>query len=152
MKLKLVLLLFSSFIISCSGKLKSHRAEKPASAVDIRRIVDQQNLESKIANLQKSMIDYMNTANPSYTEKDVKLCVDILNKYLINMAETNSKEQGMQTVASTVSQLNDLNEDCDAELIETGERERIAEIIILAGSQKGYNTPDEDITEAWREW
>lgn len=152
MKLKLVLLLFSSFIISCSGKLKSHKAEKSASKVKSSITMGNQNLESRIADLKKSMIGYMNTANPSYTEKDVNLCVDILNKYLIDMAKTNSKEQGMQTVESTVLQLNDLNEDCDAELIETGERESIAEIIILAGSQKGYNTPDEDITEEWREW
>ena len=31
-------------------------------------------------------------------------------------------------------------------------QEDIAEILILAGHLKGYNTRDEDIAEEWREW
>lgn len=36
-------------------------------------------------------------------------------------------------------------------LIETNEREQIAEIIILAPSIMGYNSSPKDITEKWRE-
>ena len=55
-------------------------------------------------------------------------------------------------VKMTVLRLNKLNEKCDFQLIETGEREQIAEIIISAGNLKGYNSLDDDITEEWREW
>jgi hypothetical protein len=48
--------------------------------------------------------------------------------------------------------LNDLNAGCDHNLIETDQREDIAEIIIIAGNDKGYNELTEDITEEWREW
>lgn len=48
--------------------------------------------------------------------------------------------------------VNDLNERCCFSLIETTEREQISEIIIFAGSEMGYNSVDEDITEEWREW
>ena len=52
----------------------------------------------------------------------------------------------------TVILLNEINEKCEYELIETEQREDIAEIIILSGSLKGFNTRDDDITEEWREW
>ncbi|WP_167356145.1 hypothetical protein [Chryseobacterium jejuense] len=58
----------------------------------------------------------------------------------------------MEIVKSTVLKLNNLNEKCDYSLIETNEREQIAEIIILAGYEMGYNASDEDGTEEWREW
>ena len=58
----------------------------------------------------------------------------------------------MKVVEKTVLALNELNEPCDKELIETGQREDIAEIIILAGNLTGYNSLDEDITGEWREW
>lgn len=109
-------------------------------------------LESKINVLKASMLSYMKEAEPSYSKKDVEKCVLILKEYLAQMAKTNSKEQGMSVVESTVLQLNELNDDCEGELIETGEREQIADIIILAGNKKGYNAIDEDVTEEWREW
>jgi len=37
-------------------------------------------------------------------------------------------------------------------MIETEQREDLAEIIILAGNLKGFNSKDEDITEEWRDW
>ncbi|NUY80488.1 hypothetical protein HUK80_06240 [Flavobacterium sp. MAH-1] len=109
-------------------------------------------LESKINDLKTSMLSYRKEAEPSYSKKDVEKCVLILKEYLVQMAKTNSKEKGMAVVESTVMQLNELNDDCEGELIETGEREQIADIIILAGNKKGYNAVDEDVTEEWREW
>lgn len=58
----------------------------------------------------------------------------------------------MKIVKKTVLALNALNEKCEYELIETEQREDIAEIIILAGYLKGFNDRDDDITEEWREW
>ena len=98
------------------------------------------------------MIDYMSEAHSAYTERDVNACEGILNVYRLEMSKSNSKNEGIEVVKATVLQLNKLNEKCDGTLIETGEREQIAEIIILAGNQKGYNGADEDITEPWREW
>jgi len=98
------------------------------------------------------MTEYMETTQPSYSKKDIEECGKILTEYLSAISESQSKDEGMKIVQNTVEKLNALNEKCDFELIETSEREQIAEIIILAGSKKGYNTPEEDITEDWREW
>ena len=109
-------------------------------------------LLKKVENLRISMINYMEDANPDYTEKDVNKCVEILYKYIQDLAKTNSKSNGMEIVKSTILDLNQLNENCNGQLIETSEREQIAEIMILAGNEKGYNSKEEDITEEWREW
>ena len=109
-------------------------------------------LLKKVENLRISMINYMEDANPDYTEKDVNKCVEILHKYIQDLAKTNSKSNGMEIVKSTILDLNQLNENCNGQLIETSEREQIAEIITLAGNEKGYNSKEEDITEEWREW
>lgn len=141
MKLKSLLTLISSTLLAISGTAKPVKnAHIPAD------------IESKISTLKTSMLDYIKAADPSYTKKDVNKCVDILYKYAAAMTNTHSKEEGMQVVKATVLELNKLNESCNSELIETGERETIAEIIILAGNHKGYNAMDEDITEEWREW
>jgi hypothetical protein len=130
----------------------SHQIESNTSQTKTGNMKGNQSLESKIDTLKHSMLDYMNATHPSYTEKDVNECADMLNTYLIEMAKTHSKEEGMQVVKATILKLNNLNARCNSELIETDERESIAEIIIIAGNRKGYNAPNEDITEAWREW
>lgn len=139
-------------IISGTTKSDSHQMESYTSQTKADSIKDNQSLESKIDALKNSMLDYIKTAKPSYTKKDVNECADILNTYLTEMAKTHSKEEGMQIVKTTILKLNNLNESCHSQLIETVERESIAEIMIMAGYQKGYNTLEEDITEAWREW
>ncbi|UZT99843.1 hypothetical protein ODZ84_09890 [Chryseobacterium fluminis] len=58
----------------------------------------------------------------------------------------------MDIVESTVLSLNELNESCDETLIETIERDKIAEIIILTGHLMNYNSLDGDIVGEWREW
>lgn len=106
----------------------------------------------QIETLKKSMIEYMKTAQPSYSEKDVEQCENILIEFIQNIDKTTNRNDGLEVIKSTVLKLNDLNEKCDFQLIETGEREQIAEILITTGTQKGYNTINEDITEEWREW
>lgn len=105
-----------------------------------------------IKRLEVGMIDFITPGETSYTKKDVETCMDIVNSFLVNMEQSTSKEEGMKFVEKTVLKLNDLNLKCDHQLIETEQREDLAEIIILAGSLKGYNTENEDITEEWREW
>lgn len=109
-------------------------------------------LLKKIAVLKTSMLDYMKSGEASYKTEDVDKCAAILTTYIKAIAKTNSGKEGMGVVKQTVLALNKLQEACDERLIETSEREQIAEIIIKASSLKGYNTINEDITEQWRTW
>jgi len=109
-------------------------------------------LDKMLSELKESMITYMKSAEPPYTMDDIDSCEKILKVYLVDINASKNKEQGMEIVKATVINLNALNVKTEESLIETSEREQIAEIIILASSRKGYNTVDEDITEEWREW
>lgn len=153
-KIKSINILVWMFLfISCSNEPNpNQQVNKTTKNLKEQPTMDNQSIEVQIASLKKSMTDYMKSANPNYTEKDIEKCVQILNEYDIEMTNSNSKEAGMQIVKATVLKLNELNANSGEELIETGEREMIANIIITAGHQKGYNSEDEDITEEWREW
>ena len=60
--------------------------------------------------------------------------------------------QGLAVFQSNVLHLNQLNEQCNGELIETDAREDLCAIIIRAGFLRGFNAADEDLTEKWRSW
>lgn len=113
-----------------------------------------ENLEIKeiIDDLKIGMIDFIEEGVTEYSEKDVDLCIKLIDDFLGEISNSSSKDAGMKLVEKLVINLNELNDKCECELIETGQREQIAEIIILAGFLKGYNEKDEDITEEWREW
>jgi hypothetical protein len=116
------------------------------------KLTGDKEIDNQIINLTKSMENYMNEANPSYTQSDIDSCASILVDYTVNIYKTQSKQEGMETVKSAILKLNALNDKCQESLIETGEREQIAEIIILASHKMKYNSMDDDITEEWREW
>lgn len=126
-------------------------AEKKSSDI-LLKSTGNKHLDSLILDLKKNMEDYMHENDPSYTQDNVNECILLLSDYVVRVLGSKHREEAMEIVKSTVLKLNDLNEKCDFSLIETNEREQIAEIIILAGHEKGYNTVDEDITEEWREW
>lgn len=107
---------------------------------------------AQINDLKTSMMTYMEMSNPSYKKIDVDECIKILKSHVNQISKTKSKSEGMKLVKSTVTKLNKLNEKSGYQLIETGEREIICDIIIRAGQEKGYNKLDEDITEEFREW
>ena len=111
-----------------------------------------QHLNNLILDLKKNMEDYMRDADPSYNQNNIDECISLLTDDTIKILSSGSKDEAMEIVKSTTLKLNDLNEKCDFSLIETNEREQIAEIVILAGHEMGYNSADEDITEEWREW
>lgn len=116
------------------------------------KLKDNQKIKAAKVWLQSSMMDYMTSADVSYTEEDVAECIEILDDHLDDLEKTKSKSEAMKLVEKTVLDLNDLNDDCDGELIETDQRENLCEVIIHAGFLMGYNREDDDVTEEWREW
>ncbi|MCU7618630.1 hypothetical protein NZ698_15655 [Chryseobacterium sp. PBS4-4] len=152
MKIKFLtsILAFLFFTHSCDRQKKN--ADSSKNKVEIKTNTAMPREKNKISILEKSMLEYMETANPSYTRIDVDECTKILNNYVSEISNSKSRDEGMEIVKTTVEKLNKLNEKCNFELIETSEREQIAEILIVESSKKGYNTPEEDITEEWREW
>ena len=89
-----------------------------------------------------------------YSKKDVEKCEEMLLDYLTELSKiTNPNEKViMNLVKDLVLALNDLNEECGYELIETEAREAIWEIIQTAAIDCGLVTDADDITEEWREW
>jgi len=152
MKIKFITSIFAFLFIvhSCDGQKKNDNSSE--NKIETKKYTAMPKEENKISILEKSMLEYMEITNPSYTKTDVEECVKILNSYISAISNSKSKDEGMEIVKTTVEKLNKLNEKCDFELIETSEREQIAEIIIIESNKKGYNKPEEDITEEWREW
>ncbi|MDP5076671.1 MAG: hypothetical protein NWQ09_06655 [Nonlabens sp.] len=110
---------------------------------DINRIV---------VSVRASMMEYMEPGESAYTAKDVEKCMKLIDGFLGDMSAADSKKKALPHIKKVVLALNDLNEACEYELIETDQREQLADIIILAGYLKGYNKRTEDTTEDWREW
>jgi len=137
-----IILLFSS----CTDPQKEKKQTKTET------IVENKNMTNPIDILKNQMLVYQKEFHPSYSKEDIIICGDILNLYLAEIKKSSSREEGLKIVKPTIEKLNILNERCEGSLIETIEREQICEIIINASAQKGYNTMEEDITEAWREW
>lgn len=102
--------------------------------------------------LERGMIEFIELGEVNYTITDVQKCLSLLDDFLDEISKTDSREIGILTVKKTVLAINHLNENCEYELVETEQREQIADIIVFAGHLKGYNHINEDITEEWREW
>lgn len=143
-------LLIVSIFMFCYSNKSSEIAYN--NTVEINQMLNTPTLLKQIDDLKTGMIEYMKSGQPQYSISDVEKCVKILEKHILDIENTKSREEAMRIVESTVLKLNELNDNADSELIETGEREIIATIIISASHAKGYNSMDEDITEDWREW
>jgi CubicO group peptidase (beta-lactamase class C family) len=109
-------------------------------------------LRAKIKRLEKEMLDYIEPEFSPYDKTSVEECIDILDEHLKQINACKSKDESLKITEKTVLQLNDLNKKTSYTLIETAQREKIADIIIMAGYLKDFNSMDEDITEEWREW
>ncbi|WP_420458191.1 hypothetical protein [Neolewinella sp.] len=103
-----------------------------------------------LSELERTMREYL--PNAEYTDVHVDRCLTLLRQYATNMNTAADRKEGMEYVEHTVLQLNALDNGTDNTLIETGERELIAEFIITQGHRRGFNSLDEDITEEYREW
>lgn len=140
----LILIIILGF--SCKSKNGNNVKSKTMASIKNTEI------QEIYTRLKQNMIDFFEPGETAYTEKDVEKCMNIIDDYIINIEKADSKKDAMFIVEKTVILLNEINEKCEYELIETEQREDIAEIIILSGSLKGFNTRDDDITEEWREW
>ena len=140
------------FQLSCTNKIQPKLESDAEPKIQSKNIAENLTLHQKIVELNKTMLEYMKTGQPFYSKSDVDKCSEILESYINDISESKSKEEAMNIVKSTVLKLNVLNNNAKSELIETEERERIADIIISATHAKGYNSMDEDVTENWREW
>ena len=87
-------------------------------------------------------------------KKSIKKCEKLLLKYLDELDQMKEPTNAviLKHVKNVVLALNRLNEDTEYELIETEEREAIAEIIQNAAIVCGLQDPSDDITEEWRDW
>ena len=143
--MKTILYIMLLIFVSCGGNNNSNfeknRNEQTQKITNKVKTINELKID-----LRKSMIDYIKTGNANYNEKDVKKCISIIDKFLIDIKNSKSKEDGLLIVKNTVLQLNNINKKTNFSLIETMERENIAEIINLAGYEKGYNAKDEDVT------
>lgn len=154
MKSNSILILSAFFLvsISCDGQKNQDVSVTKSDSIQAAKNPIKITNEKRIAILHDSMIEYLKEANPSFSKSDVDECMKILNEYLTQIKESNSKDEGLKIVKNTVERLNILNNKCDSQLIETMEREQIADIILSASSEKGYNKYEDDSTEQWRTW
>jgi hypothetical protein len=109
------------------------------------------------ARVLDSMLRYMNRTrenfSPGYCEDDIARCESILGEFLRDLQSTGPTEENiMRCVKKAVLDLNQLNEQTNHCLIETGQREDICSYIDFAVRKAGLDTSGRDITEAWREW
>jgi hypothetical protein len=92
--------------------------------------------------------EYNPEFDAGYTQKHVDRCSEIIDDFLASLEKTPEKahqnEYIMDAVKKTILNLNELNEECDGNLILTGQREDLCKLIDLAASH--------DITWEWREW
>lgn len=89
-----------------------------------------------------------------YTLDHIDKCDAVLTAFLSSLQEiavSESESKIMEAVKTVVLALNELNAECDGNMIETDQREQLCELIISAANEAGLKT-EEDITEEWREW
>lgn len=88
-----------------------------------------------------------------YAQADIDACAAIVDAYIAAL-EKLPKPAGaaaiMTEVEKAVLALNALNERCNG-LIETGQREQLCDIFIMAARDAGLQA-DDDITDQWRDW
>jgi hypothetical protein len=99
--------------------------------------------------------DYDPEFEAGYTQKHIDLCSAIIDEFLVSLdrsPETRKNEYIMKSVKKAVLALNDLNEECNGDLIETAEREDLCELINVAAGHAGLESNEDDITEEWRHW
>jgi hypothetical protein len=111
-----------------------------------------ESLRALKADLLEGMTTYRRGGGGSYEEADVHRCGDILDRFGAAISAAGSREEALAHVRTAVLDLNALNQHCEGSLIETDQREMICAFIIGAVARRGFISPEEDVTFAWRDW
>lgn len=103
------------------------------------------------------MVDAIESAgeDADYAIEAIDTCATILEDYLEEVFSTSLYGQSkkiMDVVKFTVNELNELNDDCNQNLIEAEQRDQIRELIVASAAYAGLETEQQDITEEWRAW
>ena len=116
-------------------------------------------LQKKMEDIEASMIAFAQDCkiegdDCGYSLKHIRKCKKISQTYLKNLRKMAAPNDSviMAEVEKAVLALNRLNEKTDYALIETDERESIADFIQTAAVAYGLQETDGDVTEEWREW
>lgn len=111
--------------------------------------------ERALDGMRSYMVTVLKDNNdPGYTEADIYRCGAIIDSYTQRIASCKhgDKQAVMSAVRDTVLELNTLNLEAGESLIETDQREDLAELIIKAAAAVGVGNGKDDLTEEWREW
>lgn len=147
-KMKFIIISLVFFTTLACGQNQNN---KQSNKYDMN-LIENVEIKKTFESIKIGMIEFIELGEQVYTISDVEECMSLIDSFLTNISNSEAKEDGMLNVKRLVLELNDLNEKCEYELIETNQREQIADLIILAGHLKGFNERNEDITEEWREW
>jgi hypothetical protein len=148
MKIKLLIINLILIILFACGQ-NGNNNQLSESKMNLKENAE---IKKTYESLSIGMTNFIQPGETEYTKSDVEKCMSLIDHFLNEISKSDSKEVGILSAKKVVLELNELNEKCEYELIETEQREQIADIIILAGHLKGYNGRNEDITEEWREW
>ena len=117
-------------------------------------------IKNKISALEHNLLDFIKedyltkqyNIKPGYSEKHIQKCINILNTCLANVQKSKSTKSVRRAINVSVLKLNLLHTVTKFMMIETMEREDIAEILNLIGYYKGAIEKDFDQTEKFRLW
>ena len=115
-------------------------------------LIDHPDLRRMLLRIGNSRLSHLDMENPTYSEEHVDRCREILVSYAEDIDQTTDKGSSTELVRATVLKLNQLNYDTGHYLIDEEQREFICGFLSKAGSLKGVNAPNEDVSEVWREW
>jgi len=142
-----IIFLLTAIICGCENSTASNQTVN-----DTVTVIQDKKLSSLHSEILRSMQSYMQSTKVSYTSEHIRLVGVILTEHYRKLENIRNKKQALMLVKDTVTKLNKLNEKSQGGLIETDQREMIAEFIIVAGAKHNLNEPNEDVTEAYRDW
>lgn len=103
--------------------------------------------------------DDEDTGMIQYTQKNCDAAKNIFEKLITNLniiGESSAENAKLKFFKSSITSLNKLNEKGDGDLIETGEREDLCELIdkitLAAGLNPKNYADGEGIADLWRDW
>lgn len=151
-------------------QLTIHSSGPPSAAAEFKalgndrlRKLSEDEMSTEIQKIRERTLDGMRSyieavlkdnGDPGYTDMDVDRCGAIIDSYIqrISSCKHGDEQSIMSVVRDTVFELNALNSEAGESLIETDQREDLAELIIKAAAVVGVGNGKDDLTEEWREW